>query len=156
MLRWLVLIATHLLTLGIGFAIGVYTLPILIAQKGPDAASLQQAAQAAIYKGRFERGLKGSDFLHWGEGEVRLTRDRIAHEGRLAPGPDYKVYLAPEFVDTRDRFLGIKDRSRLIGDVRTFNGFLLPLPAGVDPAAYTAVVVWCEAFGAFITAARYN
>jgi len=36
------------------------------------------------------RNLKGSDLLHWGEGEVRVSRNRIAHIGRLAPGPDYK------------------------------------------------------------------
>ncbi len=76
--------------------------------------------------------MKGSDFVHWGDGEVRVSPDRIAHAGRLAPGPDYKLYLAPEFVDTKEGFLKIKGQSKRIGDVKTFNGFLIDVPPGVD------------------------
>jgi hypothetical protein len=156
MLRWLTLLVTHLLFLAFGFAAGVYMLPILTAPKGPERAELQATAAGALFTARFERNLKGSDFLHWGEGEVRIARDRIAHEGRLAPGPDYKLYLTSEFVDTKEGFLRIKSAARQVGDVRTFNGFIVPVPAGVDVEKYTTVVVWCEAFSAFITAARYR
>ncbi|MDX2204255.1 MAG: DM13 domain-containing protein [Hyphomicrobiaceae bacterium] len=156
MLRWIVLLATHVATLAVGFALGVYLLPILAAPPGPDRAALQATASTALYKGRFDRNLKGSDFLHWGEGEVRVTPTRIAHEGRLAPGPDYKLYLAPSYVETREEFLKLKAVSRRIGDVRTFEGFLVDVPAGVDVNAYAAVVVWCEAFSMFISAARYR
>lgn len=156
MLHVLILIATHVAMLVLGFLIGVYVLPILTAPKGPDVAALQAAATGALYKGRFERNLKGSDFLHWGEGEVRVLPDRIAHEGRLAPGPHYYLYLAPEFVDTKDGFLAIKDKSQRIGEVKTFNGFIVDVPAGVDVGAYTTVVVWCEAFSQFISAAKYR
>jgi Electron transfer DM13 len=156
MLHVLILIATHVAMLVLGFLIGVYVLPILTAPKGPDVAALQATATGALYKGPFERNLKGSDFVHWGEGEVRVLPDRVAHEGRLAPRPDYKLYLAPEFVDTKDGFLAIKDKSRRIGDVKTFNGFILDVPAGVDVGAYTTVVVWCEAFSQFISAAKYR
>jgi hypothetical protein len=31
-----------------------------------------------------------------------------------------------------------------------------PLPSSIDPAAFNTVVVWCESFGQFITAARYR
>ena len=156
MIHVLILIATHAATLAFGFLIGIYVLPILTAPKGPDVAALQATVTGALYKGRFERNLKGSDRLHWGEGEVRVLPDRIAHEGRLAPGPDYKLYLAPEFVDTKDGFLAIKDKSRRVGDVKTFNGFIVDLPVGVDVGAYTTVVVWCEAFSQFISAAKYR
>lgn len=152
----LVLVATHALTLAIGFALGVYFLPILTAPKGPDKAAVQAASASAQFKGRFERNLRGSDFLHWGEGEVRVMPDKITHEGRLAPGPDYKLYLAPAFVDTRDGFLKIKDQSQRIGNVNTFNGFVVDVPAGVDVKAFTSVVVWCEAFSMFISAAKYR
>ena len=156
MLHVLFLIATHVAMLVLGFLIGIYVLPISTAPKGPDVVTLQATSTGALYKGRFERNLKGSDFLHWGEGQVRVLPDRIAHEGRLAPGPHYYVYLAPEFVDTEDRFLAIKDQSRRIGEVKTFNGFIVDVPAGVDVGAYTTVVVWCEAFGQSISAAKYR
>lgn len=156
MLKAIVLTATHLAVLAIGFMAGIYTLPILTAPKGPDAASLEATARAATFKGRFDRNLKGSDFLHWGEGEVSVAPDKIGHDGRLAPGPDYKLYLTTEFVDTKDGFLRIKDQSKLIGDVKTFNGFLLPVPSDVDIGTFTTVVVWCESFNAFITAAKYR
>ena len=94
--------------------------------------------------------------LHWGEGEIRVSRDRIAHIGRLAPGPDYKLYLAPRFVDTKEAFLLIKDRSVRVGDVKTFNGFIVEVPAGIDVRDYNTVVIWCEAFDQFISAAEYQ
>lgn len=156
MLRWLILAATHAAMLGIGFAAGVYTLPILTAPKAPETATLQAAVRAAAFKGRFERNLKGSDFLHWGEGDVSVSRERIAHMGRLAPGPDYKLYLTAQFVDTKAGFLQIKSQSRQIGDVKTFNGFIVAVPPDVDINRYTTVVIWCEAFSAFISAAKYR
>jgi hypothetical protein len=30
------------------------------------------------------------------------------------------------------------------------------VPADVDPSQYSSVIVWCESFGEFITAARYK
>jgi hypothetical protein len=156
MLRVPILTATHGAMLGIGFLIGIYVLPILTAPNGPDAAALQATTTRALYTGRFERNLKGSDFVHWGEGEVRVLPERIAHAGRLAPGPDYKLYLAPEFVDTKEGFLAIKDKSQRLGDVKTFYGFIVDVPTGVDVSAYTTAVVWCEAFSQFISAAKYR
>jgi len=32
----------------------------------------------------------------------------------------------------------------------------VPLPTSIDPARYTSVIIWCETFGQFITAARYR
>lgn len=156
MLRWMLLLTTHLIALVAGFALGIYALPILTAPPGPDKAALRATLASALFKGHFDRNLKGSDLLHWGEGEVRILPDKIAHEGRLSPGPDYKLYLAPQFVDTKEGFLRIKEQSRRVGDIKTFDGFLLPVPPGVDVAAYTTVVVWCEPFSQFISAAKYR
>ena len=102
------------------------------------------------------RDLKGSNRLHWGEGEVRVSRNHIAHFGNLAPGPDYKLYLAPRFVDTEEAFLRVKDVSRRVGDVKTFKGFLVDVPTDTDVRDYTTVVIWCESFGQFISAAEYQ
>jgi hypothetical protein len=109
-----------------------------------------------LFTGRFDPKLPGSDFLHWGEGELRLMTGKIVHAGRLAPGPDYKLYLAGEFVGTKEGFLRIKDKAVRIGDVKTFDGFILDVPQGVDVAAYTTAIVWCEAFSQFISAAKYR
>jgi hypothetical protein len=138
------------------FALGVYFLPILTAPEAPDATMLEEKAQSALFSAEFTRDLKGSDFLHWGEGKISLTPTEIVHEGRLAPGPDYKVYLVSRFVENEEDFLPLKAEARLVGDVKTFDGFLLNVPDGVDVAQYTTVLIWCETFGEFITAAKYR
>jgi hypothetical protein len=43
-----------------------------------------------------------------------------------------------------------------VGDVKTFENFVLAVPAGIDTAKYTTVVIWCETFGMFISSARYR
>lgn len=156
MRRSILAVVTHLAALGIGFALGVYYLPILTAPDSPDAAMLEAQSRDAVYSGTFERDLRGSDLLHWGEGTVSVSPARIVHMGKLAPGPDYRLYLVPEFVAHEDEFLPLKDRAALVGEVRTFEGLLLDIPEGVDIESYNTVLIWCEAFGEFITAARYR
>ena len=155
-MRKLILISSHAAMLVVGFALGVYLLPILTAPDAPDEAQLQQSSAEAIYSAEFKKDLEGSDFLHWGEGTVSVTPMQIAHKGELAPGPDYKLYLAPDFVESEESFLALKSQSVQIGDVKTFKGFILDIPEGVDVAAYNTVVVWCETFGEFISAAKYR
>lgn len=155
-MRAIILLFTHAAALGAGFALGVYLLPILTAPAGPDEAELAAAEGAATLSGTFTRDLEGSDLVHWGEGTVSVGPDRIAHRGALSPGPDYKLYLTTEFVETEAAFLAIKDQAAYVGDVKTFDGFALDVPAGVDVEAYGVVVIWCEAFSEFITAARYR
>ena len=142
--------------LAIGFALGIYFLPILTAPEGPDKAMLAETAKTAIFSVRLTRDLKGSDFLHWGEGKISVTPKKIVHDGKLAPGPDYKLYLVKEFVEDEAQFLNVKDSAQLIGDVKTFDGFILDVPAGVDVQQYTTAVVWCESFSEFITAGKYQ
>ena len=77
-MRTLLLIGSHLVALTIGFALGVYTLPILIAPAGPSAAEVAAQAARATFKGQFRRDLKDSDALHWGEGTVSVSR-RASH-----------------------------------------------------------------------------
>jgi hypothetical protein len=155
-MRKLLFVGSHLLALVIGFAIGVYTLPILIAPAAPSAAEVKAQAEKAMYKGQFRRDLKDSDALHWGEGTVSVSRTSIALAGELAPGPDYKLYLSPEFVETEADFKRLKPSMVRIGDVKTFKNFLVPVPEAVDPARYNTVIVWCETFSQFITAAKYK
>lgn len=152
----LLLAATHIAVAFAGFAAGIYALPILIAPAAPTADEIQTATAQAQFTGKFKRDLKDSDSLHWGEGVVSLSPAVISLAGRLAPGPDYKLYLSPEFVETEADFNKLKMRMVHVGDVKTFNNFVIPVPPSVDLQRYTAVIVWCETFGQFITAAKYR
>jgi hypothetical protein len=150
------LVATHFVVFTMGFALGIYVLPVLSAPKAPTAAEVQAAAQGARYTATFRRDLKGSDALHWGEGEVTLTPTTVALRGRLAPGPAYRLYLVPGFVQTNEEFAKVRARALPLGDIRTFDNFIVPVPPGTTLEDYDTVVVWCEAFSQFITAAKYR
>lgn len=156
MKRLILALFTHGAALAVGFALGIYLLPVIIEPPSPDSAMIEAESQGALYTAEFSRDLRGADFLHWGEGTISITPTRIVHDGALAPGPDYKLYLVDRFVEHEDEFLPIKDEARLIGDVNTFGGFVVTVPDGVDVSVYTTVVVWCETFGEFITAAQYR
>jgi hypothetical protein len=156
MKRALLLVASHAAALGAGFALGIYVLPILTAPAGPSAAEVKSASAAAQFTGTFHRKQKGSDFLHWGEGTVAVSPQAVSLMGRVSPGPDYKLYLSGDFVETREEFLKVKSRARRLGDVKTFENFIIPVPSGVDVARYTTVVVWCETFSMFISSAKYR
>jgi hypothetical protein len=153
-MKAVLLVISHAVVGVLGFAAGVYFLPILVAPPAPGEAALTDMAAAAELTGAFRRDLAGSDALHWGEGQVSVTRQAVALQGRLAPGPDYKLYLSPAFVETEEAFLRLKPRMLRVGDVKTFENFVVPLPPGTDPTGFGAVIVWCEAFGQFITAAE--
>ena len=150
------LFGTHLLAIGIGFALGIYLLPILTAPEGPDLKMVRSTADAAQFTGNFRRDLADSDALHWGEGTLYIGADNIAFEGRLAPGPDYRLYLSPEFIETEARFEALKSQMVQVGNVRTFENFMVSIPDSVDPAVFNTAIVWCETFGQFITAATYQ
>ena len=130
-IKRLLLVATHIAALVFGVGLGIYLLPILTAPDSPATEVVQATAARATFTGEFIRELEDSDALHWGEGQVFIGRDNIAFQGKLAPGPDYRLYLSPEFVETEADFVAKK-----------------PL--------MTAVIVWCESFGQFITAATYR
>ena len=156
MKKFLLLIISHAVVGAIGFAGGIYMLPILIAPPAPAEAEVLEIASQAQFTSEFRRDLAGSDALHWGEGIVSVSRSAVSLMGKLAPGPDYKLYLSPEFVETEADFNRLKSEMVRVGDVRTFENFLVPVPESIDPAAYNTVVVWCESFGQFITAAKYQ
>ena len=156
MKRLLLLAASHAAVLLLGFALGVYLLPILTAPMTPTAATVAAIAGSAPYQGKFRRDLPGSDLLHWGEGEVAVGRQAIALNGKISPGPDYKLYLVPDFVENEEQFLKVKARSVRVGDIKTFENFIVPVPADIDIGKYTTVLVWCETFSEFISAAKYR
>lgn len=155
-MQWLIRFGTHAAAAGVGFALGIYLLPILIAPDSPAQTEVRAAAGSARFTGEFRRDLEDSDALHWGEGTLYVGTETIAFEGRLAPGPDYRLYLSPRFVQTESDFLALKADMVEVGPVRTFENFTVPVPGSIDPAAFKAAVVWCESFSQFITAAEYQ
>lgn len=140
----------------LGFAAGIYTLPILIAPDAPASAAVAAAAAQSTYIGEFSRERADSDALHWGEGQIAISTETVSFAGKLAPGPDYKLYFSPKFVETEAQFNALKASMALVGDVKTFDNFVVAIPPSIDPANYEAVIVWCESFGQFITSARYQ
>ena len=138
----------------VGFGLGVYFLPILTAGPGLDVAAVQALADSAERRGKFVRDLPGSDALHWGDGTIMLNATKIWLDGTISPGPDYRLYLTSQFVDTGAGFLAIKSESLQVAPVKTFENFALDLPPDIDLDDYDSVVIWCEAFKQFITAAR--
>jgi hypothetical protein len=156
MKKILLLVASHGIVAGLGFGAGIYALPILTAPPAPTSAEVSALAAQAQFTGQFKRDLTDSDALHWGEGTVTVSRSAVSLQGKVAPGPDYKLYLAPAFVQTKADFLRLKSKMLRIGDVKTFENFIVPMPESADPAAYDTVVVWCESFSQFISAARYR
>ena len=156
MIKTLALLVSHSIALAAGFALGIYLLPILIAPDAPSDADVASVSQQAMFTATFTRDLPGSDFLHWGEGDLSITARRVSFSGELAPGPDYRLYLTRELVLDEPSFLAIKSEAAYVGDIKTFDNFLIEIPENINPADYTAAVVWCETFGEFITAATYR
>lgn len=156
MFRKFLLLGSHLLALAIGFALGIYFLPVLTSPPSPANDVAAYEASSALFTAEFRRNLKDSDFLHWGEGKVFIHEDRVAHQGALSPGPDFRLYFSPQWVETESDFLRLKSSMVELGDVKTFENFVVYLPVGVDPDKFNTVVVWCESFSQFITAAQYR
>ena len=141
-----------------GFALGVYFLPIIVAEDGADSAQITQAKSQSLATAVFRRDLAGSDLLHWGEGRLFLSRENLQYfftlEDEISPGPDYKLYLTPKFVEDEAGFEAIKNNSIRVADVAGHENIRIAVPTSIDPTAYAAVVIWCERFSEFITAGR--
>ena len=115
---------------------------------------MQALATTAERRGRFVRDMPGSGARHWGDDTIMMNANKIWLDGTISPGPNCRLYPAPEFVDDGAGFLAIKAKSRQIGMVKAFENFVLDLPPAIDLDEYDAVVISCEAFKQFITAAR--
>ena len=139
-----------------GFGLGVYFLPILTAPKSIDISEINEIENNSLFQTEFVRDLRGSDPWHWGEAKVTISDKKITVNGSIAPGPDYKLYLLSEFVEHEDEFLPIKDMSQYIAEIKGFENFVVDIPENVDVSKYNTIIIWCESFNEFITAAKYQ
>ncbi|MFD2176072.1 DM13 domain-containing protein [Veronia pacifica] len=151
-----ILTVSHSAMLIVGFALGIYALPILIAPPAPDGEAIEAASAATEYSGKFERDRIDSDNFHWGEGDVSITDTQVVFSGELAPGPDYYLYFSPQFIETEEDFNRLKTDMLRAGNIKTFDNFIVDLPDTIDPSKFNTVIVWCETFGEFITSAQYT
>ena len=147
---------SHLFVLTVGFGLGVYFLPILTAPKSLEISKIDNLQKEALYKTEFVKDLRGSDLLHWGEAEVTISNNIITVKGSIAPGPDYKLYLTNQFVEHEDEFLPIKSEAKYVAEVKTFKNFVINISSDININDYNTIVIWCESFKEFITAAKYQ
>ena len=63
--------------------------------------------------------------------------------GSVSPGPYYRLYFAPIFVETEESFLGIKSQLVEVGSIKAFTNLTLQLPDGVNVDGFPAAVIWC-------------
>jgi hypothetical protein len=150
------LFCSHLMIATFGVALGIYLLPILTAPAAPLTSTITQLSAQSNYTAVISAELKGSDFLHWGEGEFSLSPNTITFVGNLSPGPDFKLYLSPRFIESETEFLHAKSSMLMVGDVKTFENFVTKSTTPIALENYNTVIVWCESFGEFITAAKYR
>ena len=59
-------------------------------------------------------------------------------------------------MEQEEEFLSFKDKSRYVAEVKTFKNFVITVPEDIDINDYNTIVIWCESFSEFITAAKYK
>ena len=72
----------------------------------------------------------------------------------MAPGPDYRLYLSPEFVETEADFNRLKSTMVAVSTVTSFDNFVIELSQPIDYSKYNTAIIWCESFGQFISSAQ--
>ena len=130
----------------------------MTAEKGlseTELTDLISSAQAEhqFRQGTFVRDLEGSNRFHWGEGAIYVTDARIWLDGSIAPGPDGRLYITKGQYITKEAFLAGKSDALQVAPIKAYKNFSIDVPDGLDISDYDAVIIWCEAFSAFITSA---
>ena len=151
-----IILFSYIVTLLIGFGLGIYFLPIITAEKPNTFQEINKVQKKALYKSKFSKGQRGNDFLHWGEGNVSISNSLISLDGKIAPGPDYKVYLLNKYVEHEDEFLPIKSEAKFVANLNTFENFIVKVPSYINIREYNTILIWCEKFKEFITSAKYK
>ncbi len=164
-IKVLLLLAMSHTTIAIcAFMLGIYTLPILMAPADPSSGALALSIKNTRYVATISDNLTDSDWLHWGKGTFSIGDDYIVFQGTLAPGPDYRLYLSPSFVQTEADFNQLKSSMIEIGEVNSFGNYIHPLNGSMNKTLnknvniehYNTVIIWCESFNQFITSAQFK
>ena len=81
----IILLASHLALFGAGVGLGIYILPILTAQENATIAEIEEVQKVAKYSGEFKKDQKGSDALHWANGQLFVTDNEIVSVTKSCP-----------------------------------------------------------------------
>lgn len=150
-----VFVVGGLLGTGAGFAAGIFVYPyIFLADVVANEQLANPESRAVVARGSFIHA-DPSDPVHYGKGGVTLYGDAVhlAADFEVGPGPKYHVYLVPKATIARSGDLEGEPFVDL-GRLRAFKGSqVYELPAGVKPADFGSVIIWCEAFGVLISPA---
>jgi hypothetical protein len=154
--RILVFVIGGLLGTAAGFALGIFAYPyIFLADIVATERVEDPAARRVVAKGMFIHA-NPADPIHHGKGGVTAYADLVHLEAdfEVGPGPKFHVYLVPEPNVTPSTAVA-KTMFVDLGRLKAFKGSQnYPVPAGVDPAQYGSVVIWCEQFGVLISPAE--
>jgi hypothetical protein len=115
----------------------------------PAASAVTPEPPAVARSGEFQ----GADDFHFGEGTATLLETAPGawalrfEDFSVRNGPDLFVYLSPDSD-------GYADGALEVAVLRATDGsFNVPLPAGVDPAEYRSVLIWCKQFSTLFAVA---
>jgi len=150
-----VFVGGGLLGTGAGFAAAIFAYPyIFLADVVANEQVTNAERRVVTARGTFIHA-DPADPVHYGKGGVTVYGDAVhlAADFEVGPGPKYHVYLVPKAPIARSGDLA-GEKFVDLGRLRAFKGSqLYELPAGVAPADYGSVVIWCEAFGVLISPA---
>ena len=76
--------------------------------------------------------------------------------GRACTRAGLQALFIAVVIETKADFKRLKPQMMRIADTKTFKNFAVAVPETVDIEAYGSVIVWCETFSQFITAAKYK
>lgn len=143
------------LGVGAGFAGGLFVYPYIFLADFVANEQVQDASRKTVVAGGSFIHADPSDPVHYGKGSVTVYDDAVhlAADFEVGPGPKYHVYLVPKAVVSRSGDLA-GEKFVDLGRLWAFKGSqVYDLPAGVKPADYGSVIIWCEAFGVLISPA---
>jgi hypothetical protein len=157
MARWLTaLVVGGALGLAAGFGLGIFFYPHIFLSDIVGAEFVDDRAKRKVLaRGMFIHA-NPRDPVHYGKGKVTVYEGllHLERDFEVGPGPKYHVYLVPEASVVPSTNVP-KTMYVDLGRLKAFRGGQnYPVPAGVDPAKYGSVVIWCEHFGVLISPAK--
>ena len=140
-----------------GFAVGIVAFPYLFPPPEVNEPLLAKSEADLIARATFIHA-NPSDPVHYGQGSATIYADllRLEADFKVGPGPKFHVYLVPDADVTPDTEVEATMFVDL-GRLKAFSGSQnYAIPAGIDIADYSSVVIWCEQFNVLISPAAIS